>query len=173
MQLTINGQAQDLGDPDPDMPLLWALRDILGLVGTKYGCGVAQCGACTVWLDDNPVRSCQLTVGALAGRRITTIEGLGKDELHPVQRAWVEHDVAQCGYCQAGQIMSAAALLKRDPSPSMAAIESAMAGNLCRCGTYTRIVAAIQSAAQNLAQIDCYEVGESAQAAGDRGGAAV
>ena len=173
MQLTINGQAQDLGDLDPEMPLLWALRDILGLVGTKYGCGVAQCSACTVWLDDNPVRSCQLTVGGLAGRRITTIEGLGQDELHPVQRAWVEHDVAQCGYCQAGQIMSAAALLKRDPSPSMAAIESAMAGNLCRCGTYTRIVAAIQSAAQNLAQIDCYEVGESAQAAGDRGGAAV
>jgi len=158
MQLNINGQTRDLGDIDPEMPLLWALRDVVGLVGAKYGCGVAQCGACTVWVDNAPVRSCQLTVGMLTGRQITTIEGLASEDLNPVQRAWVDHDVAQCGYCQAGQIMSATALLKRDPDPTPAAIERAMAGNLCRCGTYTRIIAAIQSAAQTLQGTAFYEV---------------
>lgn len=148
LTLTINGAEHDLGAADPDMPLLWALRDLLGLVGTKYGCGVAQCGACTVWLDGNPTRACQLPIGGLEGRAITTIEGLAGDALHPVQEAWLEHDVAQCGYCQAGQIMSAAALLARNPAPDEDSIHAAMAGNLCRCGTYTRVVAAIQSAAK-------------------------
>ena len=146
LNLTINSEVHDLSHIDPDMPLLWALRDHLGLVGTKYGCGIAQCGACTVWLDDEPARACQLPVGQLAGRSITTVEGLGVDALHPVQQAWVDHDVAQCGYCQAGQIMSAAALLARNPSPSDEDIDVAMAGNICRCGTYVRIRKAIKSA---------------------------
>ena len=144
--LRINGEDHDLSHIDPDMPLLWALRDHLGLVGTKYGCGIAQCGACTVWLDDEPARACQLPLGQLKGRSITTVEGLGADALHPVQQAWVDHDVAQCGYCQAGQIMSAAALLARNPSPSDEDIDVAMAGNICRCGTYVRIRKAIKSA---------------------------
>ena len=146
LNLTINSEVRDLSHIDPDMPLLWALRDHLGLVGTKYGCGIAQCGACTVWLDDEPARACQLPVGQLEGRSITTVEGLGVDALHPVQQAWVDHDVAQCGYCQAGQIMSAAALLARNPSPSDEDIDVAMAGNICRCGTYVRIRKAIKSA---------------------------
>ena len=146
LNLTINSEVHDLSHIDPDMPLLWALRDHLGLVGTKYGCGIAQCGACTVWLDDEPARACQLPVGQLEGRSITTVEGLGADALHPVQQAWVDHDVAQCGYCQAGQIMSAAALLARNPSPSDEDIDVAMAGNICRCGTYVRIRKAIKSA---------------------------
>lgn len=159
MQIVINGQSHNLQGVDPEMPLLWALRDLLGMVGTKYGCGVAQCGACTVWVDEVPVRACQMPVGTLSGRTITTIEGLAEgDVLHPVQSAWIAHDVAQCGYCQAGQIMSAAALLQRDPNPTPEAIEAAMAGNLCRCGTYTRILAAVQSAAQSLQATGFYEV---------------
>jgi isoquinoline 1-oxidoreductase alpha subunit len=149
MRLNINGKEHVVEDVDPSTPLLWVLRDRLGLVGTKYGCGVAQCGACTVHLNGEPVRSCSVAVSAVAGQAVTTIEGLaGKDgTLHPVQAAWIEHDVAQCGYCQAGQIMSAAALLKRTPSPSDADIDAAMTGNLCRCGTYVRIRKAIKSAA--------------------------
>ena len=149
MQITVNGKSQDLTDVDAGTPLLWVLRDTLGLVGTKFGCGIAQCGACTVHLDGAPVRSCSLPVAAAAGRRITTIEGLAKPngELHPLQAAWIEHDVPQCGYCQAGQIMSAAALLARNPAPSDADIDDALAGNLCRCGTYLRIRSAIHAAA--------------------------
>jgi isoquinoline 1-oxidoreductase subunit alpha len=149
MRLNINGKEHVVDDVDPSTPLLWVLRDRLGLVGTKYGCGVAQCGACTVHLNGEPARSCSVPVAAVEGRAVTTIEGLaGKDgKLHPVQAAWIEHDVAQCGYCQAGQIMSAAALLKRTPAPSDADIDAAMTGNLCRCGTYVRIRKAIKSAA--------------------------
>jgi aerobic-type carbon monoxide dehydrogenase small subunit (CoxS/CutS family) len=147
--LSINGEIRSLGDIDPDTPLLWALRDTLGLVGTKYGCGMAQCGSCTVHIDGKPSRSCMRSVGQLEGREITTIEGLApdKDTLHPLQQAWIDQDVAQCGYCQAGQIMSAAALLNSKPKPTDQEIETAMSGNLCRCGTYPRIVAAIRSAA--------------------------
>lgn len=159
MNITINGTDHDLSGHDAEMPLLWALRDVLGLVGAKYGCGVAQCGACTVWIDGVPARSCQAPIGTLAGRRVTTIEGLAGDALHPVQEAWIEHDVAQCGYCQAGQIMSAAALLQRNPKPSPAEIDAAMSGNLCRCGTYTRISAAIASASAKLEAQAFYEVG--------------
>lgn len=146
---TINGKAETIRDVDPSTPLLWVLRDHLGLVGTKYGCGIAQCGACTIHLDGNPVRSCSVPVSAAEGRSVTTIEGLATNvgELNPVQEAWIEHDVPQCGYCQAGQIMSATALLKANPKPSDADIDAAMAGNFCRCGTYPRIRAAIHSAA--------------------------
>jgi isoquinoline 1-oxidoreductase alpha subunit len=144
--ITINGKDQSFNDIDPAMPLLWALRDHAGIQGVKYGCGVGQCGACTVWLDGFAVRSCQLTVGTLDGRSITTVEGLARNALHPVQQAWIDHDVAQCGYCQAGQIMSAAALLERNPSPTDDEIDAAMAGNLCRCGTYVRIKSAIKAA---------------------------
>jgi isoquinoline 1-oxidoreductase subunit alpha len=153
MRLTINGKQHVVDDIDESTPLLWVLRDHLGLVGAKYGCGVAQCGACTVHLNGTPVRSCSVPVSAVANQPVTTIEGLAsKDgELHALQKAWIEHDVAQCGYCQAGQIMSAAALLKSNPQPSDADIDAAMAGNLCRCGTYTRIRKAIHAAA---AQID-------------------
>lgn len=129
------------------MPLLWVLRDILDMKGTKYGCGVGSCGACTVHLDGNAVRSCQLPISALAKQEITTIEGLAEKGDHPVQKAWLDIDVAQCGYCQSGQIMSAAALLKSTPKPSEEDIENFMAGNICRCGTYTRIKKAIQLAA--------------------------
>lgn len=147
---TINGKTETIRDVDPSTPLLWVLRDHLGLVGTKYGCGIAQCGACTIHLDGNPVRSCSVPVSAAEGRSITTIEGLATNvgELNPVQQAWIEHDVPQCGYCQAGQIMSATALLKAKPNPSDADIDAAMAGNFCRCGTYPRIRAAIHSAAK-------------------------
>ena len=148
--LSVNGKIFKVSDIDPDTPLLWALRDHLGLVGTKYGCGIAQCGACTVWLDGDPARACQLPLGQLEGRSITTVEGLAGDALHPVQQAWVEHDVAQCGYCQAGQIMSAAALLARNPAPSDEEIDRAMAGNICRCGTYVRIRKAIKSASSTI-----------------------
>lgn len=147
IKLTINGQAQEV-DVAPDTPLLWVLRDTLGLTGTKYGCGIAQCGACTVHLDGAPTRSCVTPVESAAGRAITTIEGLAKDRSHPVQQAWMEIDVPQCGYCQSGQIMSAAALLAKAPKPSDADIDAAMAGNICRCGTYPRIRKAIHRAAE-------------------------
>ncbi len=144
IRLTVNGQPHTL-DADPDMPLLWALRDLLDLTGTKFGCGVAQCGACTVHLDGQPVRSCATPVSAADGAKVTTIEGLGGE--HPLQKAWVEAQVPQCGYCQSGQIMSAAALLAETPKPTDAQIDAAMEGNLCRCGTYPRIRAAIKRAA--------------------------
>jgi isoquinoline 1-oxidoreductase alpha subunit len=144
--LTINGKATTI-NADADMPLLWALRDVAGLVGTKFGCGKALCGACTVHLNDTPVRSCSLPISAVAGSKITTIEGLSADGSHPVQRAWMQEDVPQCGYCQAGQMMSAAALLKQNPKPTDADIDAAMSGNLCRCGTYTRIRKAVHTAA--------------------------
>ncbi len=131
---------------DPDTPLLWVLRDHLKLVGTKYGCGIAQCGACTVHLNGNAIRSCQLPISSIQGSKITTIEGLSAEGDHPVQKAWLENDVPQCGYCQAGQIMSAVALLNNNPSPTDKEIENSMNGNICRCGTYTRIKAAIKSA---------------------------
>jgi isoquinoline 1-oxidoreductase alpha subunit len=149
VELDINGQRQVVEDIPADMPLLWVLRDRLGMVGTRFGCGVAQCGACTVHLDGEAIRACSLPASAATGRRITTIEGLqGADgSLHAVQQAWLEHDVAQCGYCQSGQIMSAAALLRRNPRPTDADIDAAMAGNVCRCGTYVRIRKAIHAAA--------------------------
>lgn len=147
--LTINGTQHQLTDVDPETPLLWLLRDTVGLVGTKFGCGVAQCGACTVHLDGNPMRSCSLPVSAVGEMAITTIEGLaGVDgTLTALQQAWIEHDVPQCGYCQAGQLMSASALLAATPQPTDAQIDAAMAGNICRCGTYHRIRAAIHDAA--------------------------
>ena len=147
INLSVNGKKQTL-DVDPKTPLLWVLRDHLDLVGTKYGCGVAQCGACTILLGDVAVRSCQLPVSAVADKVVTTIEGLSLNGDHPLQKAWVEHDVPQCGYCQAGQIMSAAALLKKNATPSDADIETAMNGNICRCGTYLRIKQAIKTASK-------------------------
>ena len=144
--LTVNGWQQQV-DVSPDMPLLWVVREALGLTGTKYGCGLALCGACTVQLDGAPMRSCVTPVAAAVGKRVTTIEGLSAKTDHPVQRAWIELDVPQCGYCQAGQIMSAAALLAQKASPTDADIDTAMAGNICRCGTYQRIRAAIHRAA--------------------------
>jgi isoquinoline 1-oxidoreductase subunit alpha len=146
--LNINGKKHQV-DVDPATPMLWVLRDHLNLVGTKYGCGVAACGACTIHLGDVAVRSCQFPVSAVGGQSITTIEGLSPKGDHPVQKAWLEHDVAQCGYCQAGQIMSAAALLKRNPAPSDEEIEASMSGNICRCATYIRIRAAIKTAAKS------------------------
>ena len=148
LDLTINGQIQQV-DVDPSTPLLWVLRDHLNLVGTKYGCGIAQCGACTVHVNGAAMRSCSLPVSAVTDKEVTTIEGLSEEGDHPVQQAWIEHDVPQCGYCQAGQIMSAAALLKSNPDPSDEDINTAMNGNICRCGTYTRIKAAIKTAARN------------------------
>ncbi len=152
LNLTINGKVHSVEDVDPSTPLLWVLRDGLNLVGTKYGCGIAQCGACTVLVDGQPARSCAYSVGTAAKYEITTIEGVAtKDgELHPLQQAWIDLDVSQCGYCQAGQIMSALALLKSTPKPSDAEIDKALAGNLCRCGTYIRIKAAIHLAAQSM-----------------------
>lgn len=135
-------------DVDPITPILWVLRDHLQLVGTKYGCGVAACGACTVHLDGVPMRSCQLPVSVVGDKTITTIEGLSKNGDHPLQKAWLEHDVPQCGYCQAGQIMNAAALLSANPNPTDAEIDAAMNGNICRCGTYIRIKAAIKTASE-------------------------
>ncbi len=146
-KLTINGADHEV-DVEPETPLLWVLRDTVGLTGTKFGCGIAQCGACTVHLDGQPVRSCSTPAASAVGREITTIEGLSPDSSHALQRAWVEHTVPQCGYCQSGQIMSAAALLARNPNPSDSEIDAAMAGNLCRCGTYSRIRAAIHRAAE-------------------------
>jgi aerobic-type carbon monoxide dehydrogenase small subunit (CoxS/CutS family) len=146
IKLSINGKSVEV-DVDPETPLLWVLRDTLGLTGTKYGCGMALCGACTVHLDGEPIRSCVTPVAAVGEQKITTIEGLSTDRSHPVQQAWIALDVPQCGYCQSGQIMSAAALLAKKPQPTDADIDEAMAGNLCRCGTYPRIRAAIHSAA--------------------------
>ena len=146
--LNINGAKRTV-DVDPSTPILWVLRDHLELVGTKYGCGIAQCGACTIHLNGTAVRACQLPVSTIGASEITTIEGLSENTDHPVQQAWVEHDVPQCGYCQAGQIMSAAALLKSNPNPSDDEISASMNGNICRCGTYTRIKKAIQTAAQS------------------------
>jgi isoquinoline 1-oxidoreductase subunit alpha len=145
--LTINGTSHDVDVPD-DMPLLWVIRDVVGMTGTKFGCGVAQCGACTVHLDGQPVRSCSTAVAQANGKQITTVEGLSADGSHPVQRAWVEHAVPQCGYCQSGQMMSAAALMAKNKTPSDADIDAAMSGNICRCGTYPRIKAAIKAAGQ-------------------------
>lgn len=146
LRLTVNGSEREL-DVDPEMPLLWVLRDVLGLTGTKYGCGQALCGACTVHLDGQVVRSCCTPVRRAEGKAVTTIEGLSPAGDHPLQRAWIELAVPQCGYCQAGQIMTAAALLSKKPKPSDAEIDQSLAGNLCRCGTYTRIRAAIRKAA--------------------------
>ena len=149
MRLTVNGNTHDVELIHADTPLLWVLRDQLGLVGTKFGCGIAQCGACTVLVDGEPVFSCSVPATSLEGRPVTTIEGLARPDgtLHPLQQAWIDHDVAQCGYCQAGQIMRAAALLTHNPHPSDADIDEAMAPSLCRCGTYLRIRAAIAATA--------------------------
>jgi aerobic-type carbon monoxide dehydrogenase small subunit (CoxS/CutS family) len=145
--LTVNGQQHQI-DVEPDMPLLWALRSEIGLTGTKYGCGIAQCGACTVLMDGQPVRSCMLAVSSAEGRQIITIEGLSQNgTLNKVQQAWIAEDVPQCGYCQSGQIMTATALLNRTPQPDNSDIDAAMAGNICRCGTYVRIRRAIHRAA--------------------------
>ena len=149
--LTINGESKTV-DASPDMPLLWVLRDLLGLTGTKFGCGIAQCGACTVHLDGKAVRSCLLPVGAIGNRAITTIEGIGSTPIGAkVQKAWLDLEVIQCGYCQSGQIMSAAALLEATPRPDDADIDAAMAGNICRCGTYVRIREAVKRAADGQA----------------------
>jgi len=148
INLNINGKKQVV-DVDPKTPVLWVLRDHLNLVGTKYGCGMAQCGACTIIMEGNAVRSCSLPVSSAANKNITTIEGISENGDHPVQTAWLEHDVPQCGYCQAGQIMTAVALLEKKPNPSDEEIETAMNGNICRCGTYLRIKAAIKTAAKS------------------------
>ena len=146
IKLTVNGRAQSIEAP-AEMPLLWVLRDLLDLKGTKYGCGMSVCGMCTVHVDGEAIRSCTTPVASVAGKKVTTIEGLSTDGSHPLQRAWMEFDVAQCGYCQAGQIMSAAALLAKTPKPDAAQIDAAMDGNICRCGTYLRIREAIRKAA--------------------------
>lgn len=148
INLNVNGKKQTV-DVDPTTPVLWVLRDHLQLVGTKYGCGVAQCGACTIHVDGVATRSCMLPVSQVENIPITTIEGLSENADHPVQKAWLEHDVAQCGYCQTGQIMNAAAFLKKNPNPTDEQIETAMNGNICRCGTYLRIKAAIKTAANS------------------------
>jgi len=147
IKLTINNQSYEV-DASPEMPLLWAIRDLVGLTGTKFGCGIAQCGACTVHVDGSPVRSCSYPVSAAAGKKITTIEGISEKIGEAVQKAWIELQVPQCGYCQSGQIMSATALLKSKPKPTDADIDAAMQGNLCRCGTYQRIRSAIHRAAE-------------------------
>jgi isoquinoline 1-oxidoreductase alpha subunit len=146
-RFTVNGRSTEV-DLDPNTPLLWVLRDELGMTGTKYGCGIAQCGACTVHIDGRAVRACSMPLSAIAGKKITTIEGLSTDGSHPVQQAWAELDVVQCGYCQSGQIMSAVALLAKVPTPSDTDIDQALSGNICRCGTYPRIRAAVHRAAE-------------------------
>lgn len=151
INLKINNKKYTI-EADPKMPLLWAIRDLAGLTGTKYGCGIAQCGACTVHLAGTPVRSCSIPVSSVAGKEIVTIEGLSEDNSHPVQQAWIAEQVPQCGYCQSGQIMSAVALLKKNPNPTDKDIDAAMQGNICRCGTYPRIRKAIKTAAQLTAQ---------------------
>jgi len=154
LKLRVNGKERTVENADPATPLLWVLRDSLSLVGTKYGCGMAVCGACTVLVDGAAIRACSTPADSVVGKNITTIEGLARSEkeLHPLQQAWIDHDVPQCGYCQAGQLMSASALLARTPNPTDEEIDSAMAGNLCRCGTYQRIRAAIHTAADTLAK---------------------
>ena len=147
MKLNVNGSEREVDAP-ADMPLLWVLRDLMGLTGTKFGCGIAQCGACTVHIDGAPLRACVTPVSAVASKKITTIEGLSADGQHPVQQAWAELDVVQCGYCQSGQIMSAVALLAVIPTPTDTDIDQALSGNICRCGTYPRIRAAVHRAAQ-------------------------
>jgi isoquinoline 1-oxidoreductase subunit alpha len=149
IRLTVNKKEYEVDAP-PEMPLLWVLRDIIGLTGTKYGCGIAQCGACTVHLGDTAIRSCITPVSAVGDKAVTTIEGLSEKGDHPVQKAWLAHDVPQCGYCQAGQIMTAAAFLKKTPKPTDEQIEETMNGNLCRCGTYVRIRAAVKTASESL-----------------------
>jgi isoquinoline 1-oxidoreductase subunit alpha len=145
--LSINGKTYKV-DADPQMPLLWAIRELVNLTGTKYGCGIAQCGACTVHLNGTPVRSCSVPVSAAAKQKITTVEGLSENNTHPVQQAWIAEQVPQCGYCQSGQMMSAVALLKKNPNPTDQDIDAAMQGNICRCGTYPRIRKAIKTAAR-------------------------
>lgn len=145
--LTVNGKAQVV-EVEPETPLLWVLRDTIGLTGTKYGCGIAQCGACTVHVDGQATKSCNISAASVVGRKITTIEGLSADSSHPVQKAWIEHTVPQCGYCQSGQIMAAAALLSKSPHPTDREIDAAMAENICRCATYQQIREAIVSAAK-------------------------
>jgi len=159
INLTINGEPHEL-DVDPTTPLLWVIREQAGLNGTKFGCGIAQCGACTVHLNGSPIRSCRTPVQAVAGKEITTIEGVGSvdGELHPVQQAWIDEQVPQCGYCQSGQVMSAVALLTKNPSPSDRDIDLAMSGNVCRCGTYPRIRRGIKKAA--IAMNDAADSGE-------------
>ena len=156
MKLDINGKQHDVDVP-ADMPLLWVLRDVIGLTGTKFGCGMAQCGACTVHVDGAAIRACVTPAAALAGKKITTIEGLSADVSHPVQRAWIEADVVQCGYCQSGQVMAAAALLAQTPKPTDAEIDTAMSGNLCRCGTYQRIRHAVHRASELMAAVPAKE----------------
>ena len=151
MELTVNGRTHEVTAPD-DMPLLWVLRDVLGLTGTKYGCGMALCGACTVLVGNEPVRSCTRPVSTVGGQPITTIEGVAGKELHPVQQAWIDADVVQCGYCQSGQVMTAVALLKTKPRPTDQDIDAAFAGNICRCGTYQRIRAAVHRAASSMGE---------------------
>jgi len=148
ISLTINGKLYPITLDDPTMPLLWALRDLLGLTGTKFGCGIGLCGACTVHLDGTPTRSCQIPISAIGNKAVTTIEGLSLDRSHPLQRAWIAEEVPQCGYCQSGQLMTAAALLAKKSAPTDADIDAALSGNLCRCGTYQRIRRAIHRAAQ-------------------------
>ena len=145
--INVNGKAHDV-DVEPETPLLWVLRDSIGLTGTKYGCGIAQCGACTVHVDGQPTKSCNVNAASVVGKKVTTIEGLSADASHPVQKAWIEHTVPQCGYCQSGQIMAAVALLRRSPKPTDREIDQAMADNLCRCGTYAQIREAIHAAAK-------------------------
>ncbi|MGH8693996.1 MAG: (2Fe-2S)-binding protein [Burkholderiales bacterium] len=152
LNLNVNGRTHKLSVDDPETPLLWVLRDTLGLLGTKYSCGMALCGACTVHLNGQPVRSCSTPVSAVAGKRVTTIEGVSRDNSHPVQKAWIAEEVPQCGYCQSGQIMSALSLLAKNKNPSDADIDAAMAGNLCRCGTYNRVRRAIHRAAKEMAK---------------------
>jgi isoquinoline 1-oxidoreductase alpha subunit len=149
ISFTLNNKPVEV-EVEPAMPLLWVLRDILGMTGTKYGCGIAQCGACTVHMDGQPIRACVMPISAISGKAITTIEGLPQDASHPVQQAWLEHNVPQCGYCQSGQIMSAVALLSSNPMPNDQQIDDYMQGNICRCGTYPRIKAAIKNASSNL-----------------------
>lgn len=151
LTLKINNKSYTV-EVDPKMPLLWAIRDVVGLTGTKYGCGIAQCGACTVHLEGTPVRSCSIPVSAIGTKSITTIEGISTDNTHPVQRAWIQEQVPQCGYCQSGQIMAAVSLLKRVPSPTDKDIDAAMQGHICRCGTYPRIRKAIKTASLIAAQ---------------------
>ncbi|HZX92558.1 MAG TPA: (2Fe-2S)-binding protein [Rudaea sp.] len=161
MKLEVNGKQHEVDVP-ADMPLLWVLRDVIGLTGTKFGCGMAQCGACTVHVDGAPIRSCITPAVALAGKKITTIEGLSADVTHPVQRAWIEADVVQCGYCQSGQVMAAAALLAQKPKPTDADIDTAMAGNICRCGTYQRIRTAVHRASELMAATPAKEKSHAA-----------